>query len=199
MPSIQPPASALHVAGVDITAHIAAGGGGAVIPDLRACLLWAECDGALLLSRLAVAPEHRGQGLALRLVAEAEREAFARGLSQLTLFTRLALVGNRRLFAKAGFIEREHHTHPGFTTPTFVKLEKSLSSEPGASPNVIVPELDNRTTMFRSVKFLLLALVAGLMSSAAYAQPYYRHDHHPIRHYYHHHRVVVVHRDEVRR
>ena len=67
-------------------------------PD-RSCLLWAERDGALHLSRLAVIPEHRRQGLARAMLAQAEQEARARRIPRLTLSTRLVLTGNRRLFA----------------------------------------------------------------------------------------------------
>ena len=140
MPDIQPPPSALRVTGGDITAHLAAGGGGAVIPDMRACVLWARSGDALHLSRLSVALEHRGQGLALRLLAEADKEAITRGLSRVTLSTRLVLESNRRLFAKAGFVEGERHTHPGYLEPTFLNLEKSLHSDPALCTNVSVSE-----------------------------------------------------------
>ena len=52
--------------------------------------------------------------------------------------------------------------------------------------------------MLRSVKLLLLAMAAGVISSAASAQPYGHRVYHPVRHYYHHHHVIVVHRDVVR-
>ena len=52
--------------------------------------------------------------------------------------------------------------------------------------------------MLRSVKLLLLALAAGVISSAASAQPYGHRVYHPVRHYHHHH-IVIVHHDVVRR
>ena len=140
MPDVQPPPSALRVTGGDIAAHFAAGGGGATIPDMRACVLWARSGDALHLSRLSVAPEHRGQGLALRLLVEATRIAAACGLHRVTLSTRLALVSNRRLFAKAGFVEGKCHTHPGYLEPTFVNLEKSLHSDPALCTSGSVSE-----------------------------------------------------------
>ena len=141
MPSVQPPPSALRVTGADIAAHVAAGGGGATIPDMRACLLWAVSRDTLTLSRLAVAPEYRGRGLARLLLAEADRVASVRGLTRLTLSTRLALDGNRRLFAAAGFAEGERHAHPGHSEPTFVTLEKSLRNAPARCTTVIDNQL----------------------------------------------------------
>ena len=51
--------------------------------------------------------------------------------------------------------------------------------------------------MLRSVTLILLALAAGMVSSAASAQPDYHRGYRPVRHYYHHRHVVVVHRDVV--
>jgi hypothetical protein len=42
------------------------------------------------------------------------------------LGTRLALEGNRRLFARFGFQEVARHAHPGYAAPTWVEMEKRL-------------------------------------------------------------------------
>ena len=47
-------------------------------------------------------------------------------IPRLHLSVRLALTGNRRFFAESGFRETVMHSHPGFTEPTFVDMEKSL-------------------------------------------------------------------------
>ncbi len=93
-------------------------------------LLWSERDGGLYVGRLAVAPAWRGCGVARALLAAAEREAVRRNLPRLHLGTRLALAGNRRLFAACGFAEVAEHAHPGFAHPTWVELEKRLSARP---------------------------------------------------------------------
>ena len=49
------------------------------------------------------------------------------GLPRLLLSTRLVLVGNRRLFARCGFVETAQLAHPGYAHPTFVDLEKALA------------------------------------------------------------------------
>jgi ribosomal protein S18 acetylase RimI-like enzyme len=89
-------------------------------------VLWAEDDGALYLSRLAVHPEHRRRGIARALVDEAEREARRRGLARMTLGVRLVLEDNRRLFASCGFVETTLHHHEGFSEPTWVAMERRL-------------------------------------------------------------------------
>ena len=126
---LDPPPSALRVAPGDLAAHVAAGGGGVFAPPARACLLWACQDGALHLSRMAVLPGERRQGLAMAMLEQAELEARRRSLPRMTLSTRLALEGNRRLFARAGFVERTRHAHPGFIEPTYVDMERSLDND----------------------------------------------------------------------
>ncbi len=127
--ALHPLPSALGVAASDLAAHLAAGGGGVFAPPARACLLWACRDGALHLSRLAVSPDDRRRGLAKAMLEQAELEARRRNLPRMTLATRLALEGNRRLFARAGFVEGTLHSHPGFTEPTYVDMERSLDND----------------------------------------------------------------------
>ena len=123
---VDPPPSALRVRGEDIAAHLAAGGSGVIAGQVRACLLWTRRDSALHVSRLAVAVECRGRGLALAMLGLAEDEAGRLGLTRLTLSTRLALESNRRLFARAGFVEGARHAHPGFAQPTYIDMERTL-------------------------------------------------------------------------
>ncbi len=56
-------------------------------------------------------------------VSSARRAA---GLARVHLEVRLALVGNGRLFRRAGFVEGQMHAHPGFEQPTYVSAEKRL-------------------------------------------------------------------------
>lgn len=132
---LDPPPSALGLTGAMVAAHLAEGGGVTTEPG-EAGLLWAEKDGGLYVSRVAVHPAARGQGLAIRMLAAAEAEARRRGLPRLWLATRLALTGNRRLFARCGFVETAQHSHPGYATPTFVDMEKPIGSELGPAPGV---------------------------------------------------------------
>jgi predicted N-acetyltransferase YhbS len=128
--ALDPPPSALRVTAGDVVAHLArAGCGGAVIERdgrMVGCVLWErEADG-LYVSRLAVAPAWRRGGLGRALLASAEAAARAASLDWLRLGTRLALSGNRRLFAASGFAETAFHAHPGFPAPTWVEMTKRL-------------------------------------------------------------------------
>ena len=127
-----PPPSALHVAAADLRAHLAAGGGGAVAPAMRACLLWVQHGDALHLSRLAVDPRHRKLGLATALLTAAETHASRLGLHRLSLSTRLSFTANRRLFRHYGFTEGALHSHAGYAEPTFVDMHKRLGEPAGA-------------------------------------------------------------------
>jgi predicted N-acetyltransferase YhbS len=127
--TVDPPPSALRESAEAVAATLAIGGGAAFedAAGLVAVVLWSEKEGGLYMGRLSVRPDCRGRGLARRLVACAEAEARRRGLPRLLLAVRLALAGNRALFASCGFRETVLHTHPGYTEPTFVDMEKALT------------------------------------------------------------------------
>ena len=123
-----PPPGALKETAATIGEHLVHGGGAIFETDggLVGAVLWAEDDGALYLSRLAVHPAHRRRGIARALIDEAEREAGRRGLARMTLGVRLVLDDNRRLFASCGFTETTLHGHEGFSEPTWVTMERRL-------------------------------------------------------------------------
>lgn len=122
---LDPTPSALRESEASILAHLAHGGGAvAAEPGIVACVLWSEKDAGLYLGRLAVAAGCRNRGLAAQLLLAAEDEARRLGLSRLHLGVRLALPGNRRLFARLGFVETTLHAHEGYTNPTWAAAEK---------------------------------------------------------------------------
>ena len=123
-----PPSGALKETAATIGTHLADGGGAVAEIDaaLIGVVLWAEDDGALYLSRLAVHPAHRRRGVARALIAEAEGEARRQGLARMTLGVRLVLEDNRRLFTSCGFVETTLHRHEGFNEPTWVAMERCL-------------------------------------------------------------------------
>ena len=128
---LDPAPSALRETGDSVRAHLEAGGG-ALVDGPAACILWSERDGGLYVGRLAVHPARRGQGLAALLMSAAEAEARRRGLPRLHLGTRLALSGNRRLFARLGFVETRLRTHDGHPAPTWTEAERWLEAPPAA-------------------------------------------------------------------
>jgi GNAT superfamily N-acetyltransferase len=128
-----PPPSALGETGASVAASLAAagqGGVGAWAGDVLAgCVMWEAQDRGLYVARLSVHPAWRGRGIAPAMIAALEAEARARGLPRLLLSTRLVLEGNRRLFARCGFVETAQHAHPGYAHPTFVDMEKALAGD----------------------------------------------------------------------
>jgi ribosomal protein S18 acetylase RimI-like enzyme len=123
-----PPSSALLETGSSIAARITAGGGFGVFEGapLVAAALWGLDDDALHVARVSVAPSARGRGFVRSLIVACETEARRRGLTRVTLKTRLELPENERLFERCGFARREVEAHPGFETPTIAVMEKVL-------------------------------------------------------------------------
>lgn len=91
------------------------------------CVLFTQEDGdALYIGRLAVDPAWRRRGVARALIAHAEAEARRRGLGRLRIQVRIPLVGNQALFKSCGFVEVSRESHPGYTAPTTIRMEKPL-------------------------------------------------------------------------
>jgi ribosomal protein S18 acetylase RimI-like enzyme len=94
---------------------------------LVGCLFAAEAEDALYLTKLAVAPARRGEGIGRALVEAAAEAARARGLAALTLSTRVELTENHAAFARMGFRETGRTAHPGFDRPTSVAMRRGLA------------------------------------------------------------------------
>jgi len=82
--------------------------------------------GRLYLGKLAVDASMRGQGLARRLVAQAETRARILGLPVVELETRVELVENHATFARLGFAKTGETAHPGYDRPTSITMQKRL-------------------------------------------------------------------------
>jgi predicted N-acetyltransferase YhbS len=76
--------------------------------------------------RLAVEPMERGAGLGRALLARAEILARELGAQRLRVDVRLKLHDSRAFFRAQGFREGTQRSHPGFSRPTYVELEKTL-------------------------------------------------------------------------
>ena len=76
--------------------------------------------------RLAVEPMERGIGVGRALLAAAEALARQTGSDRLRVDVRLKLRDNRAFFRALGFVEGAERRHPGFRSPTYIELEKTL-------------------------------------------------------------------------
>ena len=81
---------------------------------------------SVYLDRLAVAPEHRRQGLGHQLMMEVERRALETGHRKVTLAVRLPLRDLQTYYRRQGYVAIGYGTHPGYPTHTYVNMEKQL-------------------------------------------------------------------------
>lgn len=88
-------------------------------PPLACMVLTPQTD-TLYLGKMAIAPSHRGSGLARRMIAHALERAKALGLPSLTLQTRIELVENQKAFTALGFTETGRTAHAGYPSPTSI-------------------------------------------------------------------------------
>jgi predicted N-acetyltransferase YhbS len=126
-PPLHPSPSALRETAESVSRAIATGGYALVESGtIIGAVLCEPRDGGLYFGRLAVAPTHRRQGIAQTLIAAVESQARAEGHPRVHAAVRLALKGNRTLFANCGYTETTLHAHEGFDHPTWVDLDKPL-------------------------------------------------------------------------
>ena len=91
---------------------------------IAGCVFHATENRALYLFRLAVLPAFRCRGIARALLDACEEIARTRHLDSTRLSVRLALPRQRAYYERVGYAAISFGTHPGFTTPTSVTLEK---------------------------------------------------------------------------
>lgn len=127
---IDPPSSILQCTVEDLSEQCEIGELWSVGSPAVACVCLTPSAQALNVGRLAVAGDHRGQGLGGRLMALAEQRALQRGLAFLELKVRVELTENIRLYRYLGFERTEEGTHEGFDQPTYWVMRKALAPPP---------------------------------------------------------------------
>ena len=91
-----------------------------------ACTFLTEHPDCLYLGKMAVHPDHRGRGIAKASIDTSTDLARTLGHTKLRLQTRIELHENHAIFAHHGFVKTAEGTHPGFTRPTEITMEKTL-------------------------------------------------------------------------
>ena len=76
-----------------------------VLDPLEGLIVLVPEDGILLIENVAVSPAAQGRGLGRRLLAFAEEQARAHGLSALRLYTNEKMVSNIALYERLGYVE----------------------------------------------------------------------------------------------
>jgi ribosomal protein S18 acetylase RimI-like enzyme len=90
------------------------------------CVFYTLREGYVYLAHLAVLPQYRGLGIAKALMQSVEGKALEQGCKRIRLSVRLALEKTRAFYERLGYTFYSYGTHPGFTEPTYLTLEKSL-------------------------------------------------------------------------
>jgi ribosomal protein S18 acetylase RimI-like enzyme len=88
---------------------------------LAAVLVLAPHADHLLVENVAVAPDARGQGAGSALLALAEREAVARGLPEVRLYTHELMTENLAYYPRRGYVQTHRTDGGGFHLVHFAK------------------------------------------------------------------------------
>ena len=91
-----------------------------------ACMFLTPKATVLYLGKLAVASQHRGQGLSRALIEKAATRARALGLGAVEVQVRIELMENHALFRAMGFVEIGRSSHAGFDRPTTVIFHRKV-------------------------------------------------------------------------
>ncbi len=73
--------------------------------EILGLIVLRAADDAVLIENLAVSPAAQGRGLGRKLIAAAEAEAVAQGVSRLYLFTHTAMQETVAFYHRLGFVE----------------------------------------------------------------------------------------------
>jgi predicted N-acetyltransferase YhbS len=96
--------------------------------EVVGCVFYSPREDFVYLAHLAVLPDYRGLGIAKALMQAVEQKALEQNLSKVRLSVRLALEKTRAFYERTGYTFHSYGSHPGFDTPTYVTLEKHLTS-----------------------------------------------------------------------
>jgi GNAT superfamily N-acetyltransferase len=91
-----------------------------------ACIFITKKPDCLYIGKLAVSPQHRGNGYAKLLMHQAEQMAVDLDLPKLVLETRIELIENHATFARLGFHKTAETAHDGYDQPTSITMQKEL-------------------------------------------------------------------------
>jgi len=94
------------------------------------------------LHRLAVIPAYRRHGIGRALVTYVENQARLANSGRVRLGVRLQLPANQTFYRNLGYAVTSHHSHPGYSVPTYVSMTKDISEPPQRLIEVVPPNPD---------------------------------------------------------
>lgn len=124
---IDPPSSVHRLSPAVLSEHARQGELWVIGTPPIACIQLTPRGEAMHMTKLAVAAQTRGHGLARRLVELAEERARLHALPALELQSRIELVEVHAVFAALGFVEVARTAHPGHARPTSITFRKELA------------------------------------------------------------------------
>lgn len=127
--ALDPPSGALAEDVDAIAAELEQHGGALARDDsgVVGCLRVQRRDDRLLLRRVSVHPDRRGEGIARAMVEWCLEEARREGAQQLTLGVRDQLPANRRVWEKLGFTVVGQHPFPLPSQWGWTEMERAVS------------------------------------------------------------------------
>jgi ribosomal protein S18 acetylase RimI-like enzyme len=96
--------------------------------ELVGCVFCFPHSDHMYLARLAVLPAYRRHQIGRTLIAAVEEQAAQAGLGYVRLSVRLALPELRAAYERLGYTFLRYGTHPGYSAPTYVTLQKALDA-----------------------------------------------------------------------
>ena len=123
---IDPPSSMYRLTVAEIAQNCSSGEVWSLGTPIIACMFLKCKDDALYIGKLAVDENHRGKGLARKMIAIASERAKAHGMSHLELFTRIELIENHLAFSRLGFETVAQASHPGYEKTTYLVMRKPV-------------------------------------------------------------------------
>lgn len=129
---LDPPSGAFAETASSIKAKVDKGGAIKALADggIIGCVLYEPKGDFMYFGRLAVLPAWRRGGVAQGLIAAVEECTQASGLQRVQIGVRLVLPAHQAYYEGLGYRPIAYECHPGFTQPTSVTMEKSLTINP---------------------------------------------------------------------
>jgi predicted N-acetyltransferase YhbS len=94
--------------------------------EAAGCVFYEQESTHLYLGRLSVLPQFRKLGVGRTLINSVEAQATKLRVPRVQLDVRIALPHLKAYYEKLGYRIVSYETHPGYTQPTYVTMEKNL-------------------------------------------------------------------------